>query len=206
MSYTYSAADYIINNDLEGAIERYKSANKRWSSHWWDTIVTIYQRYSEWANIYILNTHTHTIWVKSNSTNSKSKEKGNWCYWIEIYVDYELRWNKVGTTTEKDPIKRLTKLIKDGWIETRGCENLAYKIKRMYQVDEDLPAEGLESELRARLCAKYRGQYRFVKNDRFEITDENDEATIEEMDKWATDYGATVMPQFDGLIDGVCII
>ena len=52
---SYSANDMILYNDLNGAYQKYQTANARWRNHWWETVVTIFQQSKKWAKEFILD-------------------------------------------------------------------------------------------------------------------------------------------------------
>lgn len=103
-------------------------------------------------------------------------------YLIRLLNEKEqLVWSKVGTTTRA--------------IDTRMREHLRYykkagvakvEVNRIYDCGE-LPAEGLESEFRARYMRKYPGT--FQKNDRFTSV----EFDLTEADEIAKSYLGTVI-------------
>lgn len=188
---TKKAQQYIDDGDLKGAIQRYQVATGRWREHWWNTITAIYETCDIFEKIcYIINYEAHSIADIRDFVNP-STPKSDWCYWIEIFEDDKLIYNKIGTTTQANPLNRLDQIITKGWRDTKG--ELKYKIKRLYRVNADLEAEGLESLFRAKLCFKYKGLKKYVKNDRFAITNAKDEPSIAEMDAWALEYGATII-------------
>jgi hypothetical protein len=120
--------------------------------------------------------------VPSVAVNAKSVEtnfpEGSQLVYLTRLLDRdgELIWSKVGTTTRS--------------IKTRMAEHLRYY--RKYGVTEievtrvwncgELPAEGLESEFRAKYMKKYPGTFR--KNDRFAGV----EFDLEEADKIVENY------------------
>lgn len=185
-----SAPKCIEENDIESAIARYEKTNNRYKNYWWETILTIFESCKNWAKVYVIDKVNKVITECAQQIKRVFKEeKPSWCYWIEIFKNDNLIYNKIGTTQEKDPHTRLKQIVKKGWSEV-SADGLSYKVKRIYNLGE-MPPEGLESEFRAKLIKKYKGK-NYVKNDRFVITNEKDEPSYAEMDSWAEEYGATI--------------
>ena len=192
MNKSKSASKCIEDNDMECAVYRWENTTKRYKDYWFETIKTIYNQCKEWAKVYVIDLIEKVVNEIVTPIKRKvfNEEKPSWCYWIRI-LDYgKLIYNKIGTTQENDPYTRLNAIIKKGWSNV-SADRLTYEVKRIYNLGS-MPPEGLESEFRAKLIKKYKGK-NYIKNDRFEITNEKDEPTFEEMDNWALEYGATIL-------------
>ena len=118
-----------------------------------------------------------TISAVIPSVNTNYPEGSQLVYLVRLLDrDGELIWSKVGTTTRR--------------IKERMAEHLRYyrkygvtevQVSRVWDCGE-LPAEGLESEFRAKYMKKYPGTFR--KNDRFAGV----EFDLEEADKIVENY------------------
>lgn len=171
-----SANYYIVNNDFEGAIERYETTSKNWLSHWWNVCETIYNNCADWAKKYILDPATMTIkkiagTVKRKFRRSKNDSKIIWnCpefsedwkekfYLIELFDgNGKLVWSKIGTTT-RAVIQRMREHLR--YYAKYGIETI--RVNRVYNAE--FAAEGMESAFRAAYIKKFPGK--FKKNDRF---------------------------------------
>ena len=125
----------------------------------------------------IISTVVPSIAVDTKSVETNHPEGSQLVYLVRLLdMDGELVWSKVGTTTRT--------------IKKRMAEHLRYY--RKYGVTDievtrvwncgNLPAEGLESEFRAKYMKKYPGTFR--KNDRFAGV----EFDLIEADKIADEY------------------
>lgn len=125
----------------------------------------------------IISTVVPSIAVNTKSVETNHPEGSQLVYLVRLLdMDGELVWSKVGTTTRT--------------IRKRMAEHLRYY--RKYGVTDievtrvwncgNLPAEGLESEFRAKYMKKYPGTFR--KNDRFAGV----EFDLIEADKIADEY------------------
>ena len=193
----YSASDYILYNDFEGAVERYHNANFRWQSHWWECVVTIYNNCADWSKKYILDPVKRTItkvcetvekavnrrrtirkddatilWgdieiAFLNGTADKDNPHGEKTYFFKFYED-------VNRPPVFDKIGTTTrsylKRLKD---EIRYYNKAGFDIERVEVCEVidcgDTPAEAYESILRAKLIKMFPGTWH--KNDRFFGTD-----------------------------------
>lgn len=160
-------------NELEAMEIAYSNLQNRPTSsgraYWFKKMLTLYKANKAIRKVweYVENTrllvnrfvkkHLATIAYKVKYNYSKGSQL---VYLIRLLNEKDkLIWSKVGTTTRD--------------INTRMKEHLRYykkngvakvEVDRIYDCGE-LPAEGLESEFRARYMCKYPGT--FQKNDRF---------------------------------------
>jgi hypothetical protein len=182
---------YIENDDFEGAFERFTNATKNWKNHWFDVCAQIMENCKEWAKKYILDPVAKTIEVKIKVPRTRktydidtqninllddAKEK---CYLFRFFdADGNRLCSKVGTT-QRTVLKRLKEELSSKTYIGMGAVRAV--IDRVYDCGE-MPAEGLESRLRAEYIQKYPGA--FKKNDRFIFADFD----LEECDKIAKKY------------------
>lgn len=186
-----SAWDYVVENDFEGAVERYQTANARWRGHWWECVETIYKQCAEWSKKYILDPITRTITQVINTVKNVTKKRSHSkniccshgakvaiiykdncgedidgrqeCYLFKFFdgENPEPIFSKIGTTT-CTVNKRLRREIGD--YRKNGFDIQRVEIDRIYNCGE-WPAEGAESMLRAKLIKMFPGTWH--KNDRF---------------------------------------
>lgn len=169
---------YVVNNDFEGAVERWLNTSANWKKKWFQTCETIFNNCKEWAKTYILNPidnsikKIHGILTKRKSKYSdiiqvaegvdlldNAKEK---CYLFSFFDDKDnLVCSKIGTTT-RTVRERLKEELNSSTYKNIGC--IRAVINKVYDCGE-LPAEGLESYFRASYIKKY--PQSFKKNDRF---------------------------------------
>lgn len=171
----YSAKGCVRFNQFEYAVEKYENANGRWKAHWWETVVTIYNKSKEWAKKYVLDFTAKTvinisIAVRTHVLNDNpiiwNCEKIDYpngsqlVYLIRLLNDkHELIYSKVGTTT-----RTVEQRMKEH-LRSYFKENIKYiEIDRVYDCGE-YEAEGLESEFRSKYIRKFKNA--FKKNDRF---------------------------------------
>ena len=165
-----SAETYIAQNDFEGAKERLAEANPRWKSHWFNTCEQIYNACKEWSKMYVLDPIAKTVQkiisAQSNlfprlkkedisysdksiiQTNEDRRQK---CYLIEFFdKNDESVCSKVGTT-----IRTIQERIREE-LNSKTYKNMGVvrcMIHRVYDCG-NIPAEGLESEFRAKYIKK----------------------------------------------------
>ena len=53
--------DYVINNDLEGAVSRLNTTTPRWYEKWFEVCKEIYNASKKWAKLYVLDPIAKTI-------------------------------------------------------------------------------------------------------------------------------------------------
>lgn len=188
-----SAADFIRNNDLEGAIERYNKTTARWRDHWWKTVVEIFDSCEKWAKKYIIDRAAQTITaikqainrrrtvVKDentllygdieiaylNGTIEKDTKEGEKAYFFKFYEDANRPpvFDKIGTTTKRC-LDRLKQEIR--YYNKAGFEIERVEICEIWDCG-NTPAESYESFMRALLIKKFPNTWH--KNDRFFGTD-----------------------------------
>lgn len=188
MAKNYSANEAIEYNDLNYAYAKYKKANNRWREHWWDAVVTIFQKSKKWTEKYILDPvkkellkigekvadvcetvtselRYHVSGVSINfapSVESFDIPKTEKIYLFKFFEcgKTEPLFTKIGTTT-RTCLKRVK-------------EEISYYLKQfdLERVDVDaihdcgdMPAESYESFLRAMFTKKYPNSWK--RNDRF---------------------------------------
>ena len=212
-----SAEIYIAQNDFEGAKERLEEANPRWKSHWFNTCEQIYNSCKEWAKMYVLDPIAKTVQkvisAQSNlfprlrkndisysdksivQTNEDRRQK---CYLIEFFdKNDESVCSKVGTT-----IRTIQERIREE-LNSKTYKNMGVvrcMIHRVYDCG-NIPAEGLESEFRAKYIKKYPNS--FYKNDRFI----NEKFDLAEADKIYAEYMAQKkIPNFGDFFCLFCLL
>lgn len=175
-----SATDYISSNDFEGAKERLDTSTGRWKGYWYKTCETIFNSCKEWAKQYILDPIGKTIHKIINGktffpklrkedisfsdecviqNNNPDVQK---CYLIEFFDEEDNSLcSKVGTT-KRTVQQRLREELRSDTYKKMGA--IRCVVHRVYDCGE-IPAEGLESEFRAKYIRKY--PHSFYKNDRF---------------------------------------
>ena len=166
-----------MENDYLSAIERYEETSARWKEYWWEGLQIIYQNCKEFAKNYVLNPIARTVQRLTSAIKRLSKysnkiivdngidlldSANEKCYLFEFYnSDNEHLCSKVGTTT-RTVRERLKEELKSKTYKEMGCDYAI--VKRVYNCNE-IPAEGLESFLRAEYIKQYPNS--FKKNDRF---------------------------------------
>lgn len=170
---------YVDHNDFEGAKERFETTSTNWKKKWFEVCYKIYCSCKELAKKYILNPIECTI-NKIGMAPTKRKTKVAYnilmsedcpslldhatqkCYLFTFFDDNDnLVCSKVGTTTRKVR-DRLREELNSDTYKKMGCAKAV--IQRVYDCG-DIPAEGLESRIRAEYIKKYPDS--FKKNDRF---------------------------------------
>lgn len=166
--------DYVINNDLEGAISRLNTTTLRWYEKWFEVCKEIYNASKKWAKLYILDPIAKTI--KKLVALPKTKKPGidvaegcsletagtEKCYLIEFFDENDNSiCSKVGTTT-RTVLERIREELNSKTYKSMGAVRCV--IHRIYDCG-NIPAEGLESYFRAKYIRKYPES--FKKNDRF---------------------------------------
>lgn len=142
----------------------------------WDYIADAYRIVKRFVKR-VVSAVIPAVGVTVNKADTEYPEGSQLVYLVRLLDrDNELVWSKVGTTTRS--------------IKKRMAEHLRYY--RKYGVTEvqvtrvwncgELPAEGLESEFRAKYMKKYPGTFR--KNDRFAGV----EFDLDEADKIVENY------------------
>lgn len=185
----------VVDRDFTTAYAHYKKATARWKEHWYEACAEIYNGEkcpSTVKKSYELNIEEHTV-IKVKKTKANTPQiYYNGCEKVEIENGAEILYvivmrdenknaiyYKVGTTTRK--------------VEQRMAEHLDYyrlegikyiEINRVADCGT-IPAEGLESYLRAKLIRE--NPTAFKKNDRF-IAEETVKFELEEIDKWIAEY------------------
>ena len=195
-----SAKDYIEKNDFEGAVQRLEASNKNWKDHWFETCKTIYERSAEWINLYIIDEVSKTfhkivslvkkvniklrkdnIFTTEDSIIQNNDKNTQKCYLIEFFdKDNQSICSKVGTTVRTIQ-ERIREELNSDTYKKMGAKTCA--IHRVYACG-NVPAEGLESEFRAKYIRKYPDS--FCKNDRFVRT----QFDLAEADKIYAEYMA----------------
>ena len=191
-----SAKQYIIEDDFEGAFERFETTTKQWKNYWFEVCQQIANNCQEFLQRYIINPIDKTIQVIRREKKQKKSiydnkiiidckdlmdNKNEKCYLFEFYNSKNnLVCSKVGTTKRK-VLQRLKEELNSDTYKKLDCAKAI--IRRVYDCG-DMPAEGAESFLRAFYIKKYPNS--FKKNDRFmkeffdfEITDKLMEKYLE---------------------------
>lgn len=172
-----SAKQYIIEDDFEGAFERFETTTKQWKNYWFEVCQQIANNCQEFLQKYIINPIDKTIKVIRREENQKKSiydnkiivdcknlmdDKDEKCYLFEFYDSKNnLVCSKVGTTKRK-VLQRLKEELNSDTYKKLDCAMAI--IRRVYDCG-DMPAEGAESFLRAFYIKKYPNS--FKKNDRF---------------------------------------
>lgn len=166
--------DYVINNDLEGAVSRLNTTTPRWYDKWFEVCKEIYNANKKWAKLYIIDPIAKTI--KKLIVFPKTKKSGidvaegcsfeiagtEKCYLIEFFDENDNSiCSKVGTTT-RTVLERIREELNSKTYKSMGAVRCV--IHRIYDCG-NIPAEGLESYFRAKYIRKYPES--FKKNDRF---------------------------------------
>lgn len=103
-----TAKEYIANNDLLGAYERFENTSIRWYHHWWETVVIIYKGDTKWKIQYSLDLIEQKLTKddKYRVTNYASiqvecKNEITNCgaYFVTHYLNGKVVWSKCGMTT-----------------------------------------------------------------------------------------------------------
>lgn len=175
-----SAKEYIIEEDFDGAFDRYEKANARWKQYWYDVCIQISETYKDVFKRYVINKIDKTILIIGKSIDKAKnkitktynqifidcdeiyKEGDEKCYLFEFYNSkQELVCSKVGTTI-RGVVQRLKEELRSETYKKLDCQSAI--VRRVYNCG-NLPAEGLESYFRACYIRKY--PQSFKKNDRF---------------------------------------
>lgn len=187
-NFSIAQAKYFDSNDLKGAYERYNKAQTRWKDHWWEVVQAIWETCKDWAKEYILDPVARTLrpikaivapaaCVSVKDVSTQFPEGSQLVYLIRLLDrNGELIWSKIGTT-KRSIKKRMAEHIR----YYRKDEVVSLELTRVWDCG-DLPAEGLESEFRAKYMKKYPGTFR--KNDRFAGV----EFDLEEADRIVENY------------------
>lgn len=166
-----SAKDMIEKGDFEAAKMKYEHADIRWKNHWWKTCVEIYNKFTIWAQKYVIDTVNKIIKKKGRGRPPKYSDKIIWnCpdfenkgeqFYLVEFLDKNKRviFSKVGTTT---------RTIKQRMTEELRQYSKKYpvefcRVNRVYNLNK--PAELLESFFRAKYINRW--PEKFKKNDRF---------------------------------------
>lgn len=176
----------IETDDLMSCYENYQHSNARWSSYWWEGVLTIYNNSKEWQKKYELNSLMGELVLIKNNDNAKVNkveyrrfrdgrqsvrmdfmencgeniQGKETVYFFKFYSNTDLLFNKIGTTT-RNVVSRLKEEI--GYY-SKTFDLSRVEIHRIVDC-KDYPAEGAESVLRAELIKQYPKAFR--KNDRF---------------------------------------
>lgn len=179
---TNSMSWYEVNEDFEGAFERWLNTTPAWKGRWFETCAKIFTRTKKWVDKYVIDAANKTIHkigsiklnfapkVRKDSRISISEDcpvfdnnaNTQKCYLIEFYdEDGQFICSKVGTTI-RTVQERVNEELKSKTYTEMGAE--ACVIRRVYNCG-DIPAEGAESLFRATYIRKHPDS--FKKNDRF---------------------------------------
>lgn len=194
-----SMALCVIDGDFLTAYAHYTKATARWKEKWYDTCKVIYDTTKK-GNIkksFVFDEDGGITKRKRTKLTAKyneepqiyyngcepldTKGKDNELLYVIVMRDSEHRaiYYKVGTTTRAVE-KRMTEHL-DYYV----LEDIKYiEINRVADCGK-LPAEGLESYLRAKLIKEH--PTAFKKNDRF-IAEEVVNLDLEKIDKWIAEY------------------
>lgn len=183
----------IEENDYKTLYQKWQNANNRWKEFWYDGFVALYQepnnkKVRKEYDIIISEKWIapHKVIVKQGDVNftetaSEDYQKGKeLLYWIDLdTADGNHIYYKVGTTT-RPPRERMNEHLSA--YENDGVSKVV--VHRVIDCGE-IPAEGLESYIRAKLILKY--PKAFKTKDRF-VASEDVVITAEEIDKWVAEY------------------
>lgn len=172
-----SAKQYIIEDDFEGAFERFETTTKQWKNYWFEVCQQIANNCQEFLQKYIINPIDKTIQVIRREKKQKKSiydnkiiidckdlmdNKNEKCYLFEFYDSKNnLVCSKVGTTKRK-VLQRLKEELNSNTYKKLDCEKAI--VRRVYDCG-DMPAEGAESYFRAYYIKQFPNS--FKKNDRF---------------------------------------
>ena len=168
--------------DFIEAVERLNTCgSNRWKNLWWALVKEMFiANMSKLAYDWQVDPVNKVVRPKRNNDNLH-----HFAYFEGLFNSMDIEvFRKVGTSD--NPLRRWKENITTaGYVKQFGLST--DEIYRCWDC-ESIPSEGLESYLRAMLIAKYRGKNYFP-NDRFYFEDGKfDPPTLEEIDKWATDY------------------
>jgi hypothetical protein len=159
--HTKSMADIKADLDFEEAKYRYEICRSAsWRSRWWDLIVNIWQKSTEWAKKYILDPVNKIIAKVGEEIQNAIHP--HYAYWISlINVKNEIVFEKVGTAEK--PYKRWEDILKERYCKENGV--FTYVARKLWVVPDRETALGLEARLKSDLIKLYKGHH--VPNDRF---------------------------------------
>ena len=177
-----SMIEIWAQEDFEEAADRLNSCrSNRWRNVWWELVVEMFGENrialaKEWQVDPVNHKVYNRIW---------GGEEHHFAYFEGLFNSCQRKvFDKVGTSD--NPLRR--------WYENLHTAQYAEKfdltMDEIYRCWDckDIPAEGLESYLRAMLIAKYRGK-NYYPNDRFYFEDgKYNPPTLEEIDAWADEY------------------
>ena len=164
-----SAKEYISTNDFEGCLDRWEHCkNIKWSAHWFDTLVTIYENAKEWSKKYIIDPIEKTVTriadcIKKTATKVKTlcEDESSYTYLINMFDESNNHvFTKIGKANNTN--RRFKELCKTHY----SRENVTIsRIEPIYvfQCRNDDLSQVLESFIR-NLFRKTRD---FIPNDRF---------------------------------------
>lgn len=185
--------EYVVNGDFEGAIERYNHTTAQMQSKWWQVLVEIYDKFSEWSKKYILDKLTRTIKSIVDNVDMLIHHRDysriiigdkvklfphgtEQIYLIRLYnEDDGLVYSKYGTTS-RYAIQRMLEHLKN--YKKDGVTHL--RIDRIYDCGS-MYADYYESMIRCYLLKNHKEDY--IRTDRFKT--EFDLEEIDELfEKW----------------------
>lgn len=186
--------DLVASNDFMGIYEKWENANKRWKDYWFDAfcevreyckneVDKVFKIVNDTLEIVfkkIRKKYSYDIELTEDVDESKFVEKGGEKVYLFEFFDKNdtLVCSKVGTTT-RTVRQRLREELRSKTYSSMGCVSAV--VYRIYDCG-DVPAEGLESRIRAEYIKKYPRS--FKKNDRFI----NERFDFDECDKLVENY------------------
>lgn len=186
--------DLVASNDFMGIYEKWENANKRWKDYWFDAfcevreyckneVDKVFKIVNDTLEIVfkkVRKKYSYDIELTEDVDESKFVEKGGEKVYLFEFFDKNdtLVCSKVGTTT-RTVRQRLREELRSKTYSSMGCVSAV--VYRIYDCG-DVPAEGLESRIRAEYIKKYPRS--FKKNDRFI----NERFDFDECDKLVENY------------------
>lgn len=186
--------DLVASNDFMGIYEKWENANKRWKDYWFDAfcevreyckneVDKVFKIVNDTLEIVfkkVRKKYSYDIELTEDVDESKFIEKGGEKVYLFEFFDKNdtLVCSKVGTTT-RTVRQRLREELRSKTYSSMGCVSAV--VYRIYDCG-DVPAEGLESRIRAEYIKKYPRS--FKKNDRFI----NERFDFDECDKLVKNY------------------
>lgn len=169
--------EMVMSNDFMGIYEKWENANNRWKKYWFEAFCEVREYCKQEVDkVFKIVTDTlEILYKKVRKKYSYDIELGEEIaeddflgkgvervYLFEFFdKNHQLVCSKVGTTT-RAVRQRLREELRSPTYKKMGCESVI--VHRIYNCGS-IPAEGLESIIRAEYIKKY--PQSFKKNDRF---------------------------------------
>lgn len=183
-----SINDYIKQGDFEGAIIRFNESIPVWQEKWWNALVEIYDKFTDWSKKYILDRVSQTIKTVADNVdvliNKRLYSKiivgdkvqffphgTEQIYLVRFYNKKgEFVYSKYGTTS-RYILKRMKEHLQT--YKKDGVDSL--RIDRIYNCG-NMTADYYESKIRCYLLEQNKKAY--IRTDRFKA-----EFDLEEIDR-----------------------